>query len=941
MMLVANAGLAKAPNYPKAKVSFDDFKGLVAEVETHRADRLVDLNTFLNMSKEDGAIVLDSRSDFRFERIHLKGAQHLAFTDFTQDNLRKVIPNSETRILIYCNNNFDGNQTDFASKIAMPLPNSDKAVATQLIAQAKPLMMALNIPTYINLYGYGYRNIYELHELVEVNDPRVTFEGSILDQKTSSHEGAVGVLMWPALTVAGPTENRPADTTIALTLGLRDGSQVRGKTKLETLAIAGAFGELSVPLAQIRGIVIESLSAKGETWQQVSLKMNNGDKLTGRPKAAKLDVETPYGTLSVPLADVAQIEFPPIPSVPAATPGAAGVGGGQILHYTFDADEGAKVTDKSGHGNHGAVGGATWTPKGKVGGAYRFSGGKDHILVDCPALRKSSDDSFSLALWFYAERFNPNDENAVFGISAPRGVNDGAFSYRIGIGRPNGQGTDYSIAFVPGTHCRDNSVAPFMTGLKEKTWYHVTGVYDKGDIRLYVDGVEKGRTRYSLGAAGPYSPDELHKGLSRPPPALVGCVGNSFGQLDTRGLNGIIDEVMFFDRAVTAAEVAGLYRAGGEQPAAGPDERKITVPANASADAWEVIQGRRYWFEASGLVGINVGGPNGGPATKADPNGYTISQMDGSVTDPQPADPRFPCPGLATHSLVGKIGGAGGVPLGKAGSFIAPASGKLTLLCNDLIPGDNSGSWDVKIRDNSASPILHLAFDTDEGGKVSDLSGHGNNGAVVGAKYTPNGKKGGGYCLSGTNEHITIPNSDSLEIRDQVTLAVWVNLASLGPGGYGNEHGYIINKGDDLWWNPTFCLGYNKAGEPLFHVGNATDPQRGGGKSAFGETKLVPGQWVHLAGVYDGATVKLYVNGRLEREEKYAGRLRSDRAPVHLGGGKLFGVDWGNHFTVHGMIDEVMIFARALSTEEIHSLWESDSVALKLERVNPHCFFRP
>ena len=69
MMLVANAGLAKAPNYPKAKVSFDDFKGLVAEVETHRADRLVDLNTFLNMSKEDGAIVLDSRSDFRFERI--------------------------------------------------------------------------------------------------------------------------------------------------------------------------------------------------------------------------------------------------------------------------------------------------------------------------------------------------------------------------------------------------------------------------------------------------------------------------------------------------------------------------------------------------------------------------------------------------------------------------------------------------------------------------------------------------------------------------------------------------------------------------------------------------------------------------------------------------------------------------------------------------------
>jgi hypothetical protein len=44
-------------------------------------------------------------------------------------------------------------------------------------------MMALNIPTYVNLYGYGYRNVYELHELVNVNDPRITFEGTIVGQK--------------------------------------------------------------------------------------------------------------------------------------------------------------------------------------------------------------------------------------------------------------------------------------------------------------------------------------------------------------------------------------------------------------------------------------------------------------------------------------------------------------------------------------------------------------------------------------------------------------------------------------------------------------------------------------------------------------------------------------------------------------------------------------
>ena len=138
ILLAGNTGFAQDGNYPKAKVSFDDFKGLVAEVETHRASRLIDLNTFLKMSKEEGVIILDSRSDFRFDRIHLKGAKHLAFTDFTQDNLAKVIPSFETKILIYCNNNFDGNETDFASKVAVPRPKSNKAVATNSPPRPSP-----------------------------------------------------------------------------------------------------------------------------------------------------------------------------------------------------------------------------------------------------------------------------------------------------------------------------------------------------------------------------------------------------------------------------------------------------------------------------------------------------------------------------------------------------------------------------------------------------------------------------------------------------------------------------------------------------------------------------------------------------------------------------------------------------------------------------------
>ena len=184
ILLAAHAAMAGETQYPKAKVNYDDFKRLVGEVEPHRQKRLVDLDTFLKMSTQPNVIILDTRSAFRYERVHLKGAKHLSFTDFTQQNLRNVIPSEETTVLIYCNNNFEGNQVDFTSKVFVPRRHD--GLMSQLAVQEKPIMLALNVPTYITLYGYGYRNIYELNELVNVRDPRIRFEGSIIGQNEPS-----------------------------------------------------------------------------------------------------------------------------------------------------------------------------------------------------------------------------------------------------------------------------------------------------------------------------------------------------------------------------------------------------------------------------------------------------------------------------------------------------------------------------------------------------------------------------------------------------------------------------------------------------------------------------------------------------------------------------------------------------------------------------------
>jgi hypothetical protein len=152
---------------PASKVDFDAYENLAKEVKEYRKDRLVNLSKFLSLSKEQNTIILDTRSTEMYNRKHVKGAIHLNFSDFTQDNLRLLIPGLNTRILIYCNNNFDDDPVRFTTKSARPRS-----------ANQKEITLALNIPTFINLYGYGYKNVYELADLVSVFNQAIEFEGT-------------------------------------------------------------------------------------------------------------------------------------------------------------------------------------------------------------------------------------------------------------------------------------------------------------------------------------------------------------------------------------------------------------------------------------------------------------------------------------------------------------------------------------------------------------------------------------------------------------------------------------------------------------------------------------------------------------------------------------------------------------------------------------------
>jgi len=88
--------------------------------------------------------------------LHVDGAVNLPFPDIDVESLARVLLDKDAVILIYCNNNFLG------APVAMP---------------TKAPGASLNLSTFATLFGYGYRNVYELAPLIDVAETRLPLSG--------------------------------------------------------------------------------------------------------------------------------------------------------------------------------------------------------------------------------------------------------------------------------------------------------------------------------------------------------------------------------------------------------------------------------------------------------------------------------------------------------------------------------------------------------------------------------------------------------------------------------------------------------------------------------------------------------------------------------------------------------------------------------------------
>ncbi|MGC8776172.1 MAG: LamG domain-containing protein, partial [Minisyncoccia bacterium] len=198
--------------------------------------------------------------------------------------------------------------------------------------------------------------------------------------------------------------------------------------------------------------------------------------------------------------------------------------GGLVGYWSFDEGSGTTAYDMSGNGNNGTlVNGPTWTT-GKVGGALSFDGVDDYVNINSV---NPFRNPFTVSVWVRFNAVNKGSDNAILGHGSAT-LNNGL---HLGERRTRGYFGFYS-----------NDIQSNST-LLANMWYHISFIYD-GRKKIYINGVLD-----ASGASNVYQSTALNAEIGRYP--------WSTGWL----LNGLIDEVRIYNRALSDAEIQAIYNA--------------------------------------------------------------------------------------------------------------------------------------------------------------------------------------------------------------------------------------------------------------------------------------------------------------------------------------------------------------------------------------------
>jgi hypothetical protein len=304
----------------------------------------------------------------------------------------------------------------------------------------------------------------------------------------------------------------PASPRVTLTI--KEGSRLVGQIEVDTLMFQYPMSaNLDIPLARIRTITWPA----GRTNALVTF--FNGDKIAANPVGKDLRLKTCFGEVIVPWAIVTQM----LVDKPA-------VAGGYALAHWWSGDADAKDNVGEAHGK--LVNGAAVTP-GKIGAAFTFDGKDDYVEFPADAGNFGTND-FTIGFWMRSDaescallgkRPACNCDQLVFwDMRAGRGI--------VGFEARSGNGEWVQLRGE--------------ANVGDGRFHHVAVTREGKDFAIYIDGIVKHRA--TVGVTELRNNTPLQAGTNP-------CIGVD-GTVPYRGQ---LDEIRFYNRALTTAEIEALF----------------------------------------------------------------------------------------------------------------------------------------------------------------------------------------------------------------------------------------------------------------------------------------------------------------------------------------------------------------------------------------------
>lgn len=212
---------------------------------------------------------------------------------------------------------------------------------------------------------------------------------------------------------------------------------------------------------------------------------------------------------------------------------------------------------------------------------------------------------------------------------------------------------------------------------------------------------------------------------------------------------------------------------------------------------------------------------------------------------------------------------------------------------------------------NEAGPVAYWKFDEGTETTTLDSSGNGNTGILMNGPQWVDGVRGKALKFDGVDDYVSVPDSSSVDVGgNQMSVEYWMKLPMDWHPGM-TEPMNIYTKGDAYVGSMTGSSGAHRFNLAYINPYPETN-----------KNTWTANTWYHMADVYDGSYIRMYVNGVLDKAEAVTGQIPNTGLELEIAGD----FSWPYYF--NGTIDELAIHNYARTAKQIAADAQLRNIAL-------------